>query len=209
RSAGLIEPDGEGWAISEAGRAHLKRAGSVSSENPFADQHRDLGPHTVMSDHGRMETLVGDLSHSPLARYARRLGDGPPALEPVHIAAGERLRADYHRSTMSARLTSDWTRSPGGKGRTAAGLAAEPPASRLAAKDQVLDALGAVGPGLDRLLVNICLRETGMERSERALGWPARAGLPALRIALDRLAVHYAMKAAGPRADPFCEPGGA
>ncbi|MEO1040484.1 MAG: hypothetical protein AAFX09_13175, partial [Pseudomonadota bacterium] len=45
RSAGLIEPDGEGWAISEAGRAHLKRAGSVSSENPFADQHRDLGPH--------------------------------------------------------------------------------------------------------------------------------------------------------------------
>lgn len=66
-----------------------------------------------------------------------------------------------------------------------------------------MDALAAAGPGLDRLLLSVCLIETGMTKAERALGWPERAGLPALAMALERLAVFYGFKAPDAPADPF------
>jgi len=40
----------------------------------------------------------------------------------------------------------------------------------------------------------VVIRETGMGIAERDLGWPERTGAPALKLALDRLAIHYRLK---------------
>jgi hypothetical protein len=116
-------------------------------------------------------------------------------LEPVHASAGQILVRDYERSALTSRVTMNWSPAAGGnKTRAAPKDRSDAPASRLDAQTRVLDALDAVGPGLDRLLMNVLLRETGMTRAERDLGWPERTGAPALKLALDRLAIHYRLK---------------
>ncbi len=203
--AGLVEPGKrESFTLTEAGRAHLRRNrdGAGEGAQPFADQHREIEARAVMTPTGRIETVRANRLASPLARYAVAREGRAPLLERVHVTAGERLRADYDASSMRSRLVADWSGQPR-QGRHGSRDPADAPARMLDAKTRVMDALAAVGPGLDRLLVNVCLRETGMERAERDLGWPGKAGVPALRLALDRLAIHYGLKPAGRTADPF------
>ena len=203
-SGGLIEADGEGgYVIAAAGRARLRREDAPAGEG-FADQHRRMGRREVIDEAGRFSTVRADLdSVSPVARYARSRDDSPPLLDPVHVTAAETLARDYERSALRSRVTSDLTAPPQAKTRGAPHDPADLPARRLDARARVMDALGAAGPGLDRLLVDVVLRESGVAAAERDLGWPARAGAPALRLALDRLAVHYRLKAPARTADPF------
>jgi len=141
---------------------------------------------------------------SPLARYAQPQGGRAPLLEPVHLSAAEILVRDYERSALTSRVTQDWSGLPGvGRTRSAPKDRAETPGHRLDAQARVLDALRDVGPGLDRLLIQVLIREAGMATAERALGWPARTGASALRLALDRLAVHYRLQPPPRVADPF------
>ncbi|PWE17007.1 hypothetical protein DDZ18_09895 [Marinicauda salina] len=203
-SDGLIEPAGQGaYVLAEAGLARLRRAEAPAGEG-FAAQHRRMGRREVIDEAGRLNAVRADLdSVSPVARYARAQGDVPPLLDPVHVTAAETLARDYERSALRSRVTSDWTAPPQAKTRGAPRDPADLPASRLDARARVMDALAAAGPGLDRLLVDVVLRETGMSAAERDLGWPARAGAPALRLALERVAVHYRLKAPAKTADPF------
>lgn len=135
-----------------------------------------------------------NLAESPLARWMkpdRRTGTS--WLTPEEFEAGERLRADYHRSVLADRITSDWDGylAPVRSGRPRAREAA--PLSAQDAKDRVMSALAAAGPGLDRIVSAVCLRETGLEAAEQADNWPRRSGKAMLKLALQRLAIHYGM----------------
>ncbi len=201
-SSGLVEPGKAGIVITEAGRARLRRE-RAAPERAFSEQHAEIGVKPVIDPDGVIRELAANLSQSPLARYAKPAAGRPALIEPVHAAAGETLRANYDASALRSPVTSDWTRPPMGRtGRGPRDPAAVP--DRMAdARTRVMDALAAAGPGLDRLLVNVCLRETGMGAAERELGWPERSGVHALRLALERLAVHYRLKTPDRVADPF------
>lgn len=192
------------WHLSVAGRARLKRgqADPAGDAGPFAAQHRTPVPRPVMQPDGRIALASANLDASPLARYALARNGRPALLERVHVTAADRLRADYDASTLRSRLTSNWTGVPRAGPRGGHDPAGAP-ARALDARTRVMDALEAVGPGLDRLLVNIVIRETGMERAVRDLDWPDKAGATALRLALERLAVHYGLKRPARVADPF------
>lgn len=205
-SDGTLAADesGASWSVTEAGLARLKRLqqSHEDDEGRFAAQHRTLRPRSVMDPHGRMAVALANADASPVARYAVARPGRPALLEPVHVTAADRLRADYDASTLRSRVTSDWSgvpRSGPRSGHDPAGA----PARALDARTRVMDALAALGPGLDRLLINIVIRETGMERAVLDLGWPDKAGATALRLALERLAVHYGLKRAARVADPF------
>jgi hypothetical protein len=203
--SGLVEPGADkSFTITFAGRACLRRAreGAGEEAQPFAAQHREMETRPVMTREGRIELARANRLASPLARYAAGREGHPALLDRVHVTAGDRLRADYDASSMRSRLVADWSGQPR-QGRQGPRDSADAPARMLDAKTRVMDALAAVGPGLDRLLVNVCLRETGMERAERELGWPGKSGAPALRLALERLAIHYGLTRAGQVADPF------
>jgi len=203
---GVLEAGPHGLVLTGAGLARLKREGAAGD---FAAQHRRTGPRIVMAPDGRVQTVQADLdAASPLARYARARGDQPALIAPLHLAAAAILRQDYERSALMTRVTMDWSGQPGAKVRRAPRDRSDAPAGRLAAQARVLDALAAVGPGLDRLLVALVLREAPMGSAERDLGWPARSGAPALRLALDRLAVHYRLTAPAAAANPFSAAGG-
>ena len=61
----------------------------------------------------------------------------------------------------------------------------------MAARDRVSAALAVVGPGLADAVLRVCCFLEGLEACERRMGWSARSGKVVLKIALQRLAVHY------------------
>jgi hypothetical protein len=192
-SAGALDEEADGYRLTIEGRARLDRA-DARTDQPFADQHRTLAVRRVMEADGARSALADANACAPLARYLRPQGGKPALLEAVHASAASILVRDYERSALTSRLTMSWSPTSGGKTRSAPKDRAEAPGVRLDAQKRVLDALDAVGPGLDRLLTNVLLREVGMCRAERELGWPERTGAPALKLALDRLAIHYRLK---------------
>ena len=56
---------------------------------------------------------------------------------------------------------------------------------------QVGQALGFLGPGLSETALRCCCLLEGLETTEKYMGWAARWGKVVLRIALQRLVLHY------------------
>ncbi len=181
-------------AVSAQGRAWLRRA--LSFGDGFADQHRETEPQTLTDDAGKPQRVQVDLSESPLAWLAgRKRADGRPWLDAAQVRAGERLRADYTRAGLVARVTADWSAAGGGRTRRsgARGGLADLNDAALDARDRVRRALAAVGPELSGVLVDVCCELQGLEGVERKHGWPARSGKLVLRLALSGLARHYGL----------------
>lgn len=187
------EPSGR-YALTGEGIAHVKRA--LASAQPFQAQHQDMGTRYVSDGEGRGQVRVVNLAESPLAWLASRKGpDGKPFLSGPQVEAGERLREDYNRAQLMARVTVDWTLPLSGNARsTDRGLTISEAA--LAARQRVQGALAAVGPGLDDILVRVCCHLQGLEEAEKLLRWPPRAAKIVLAIALESLAKHYGLVAA-------------
>ena len=146
----------------------------------------------VAAEDGSAETLRVNLGESPLGWLARRKGsDGAPFLTPEEVEAGERLRADFEAAQMGPRVTQDWrsflTPLDGAKGPAA------PAEGPRAARDRLAGALADLGPGLADAALRACCFLEGLEATERRMGWSARSGKVVLKIALQRLALHYGL----------------
>lgn len=170
-------------AITEAGRAHVRRAGAPAGADPFRAQHSSLAP--------RAGGLV-DEGESPLAWLARRKDrDGRPYLRHAEIEAGERFRRDVERAQILQRVTVTWEAPvDGGSGAGSAGVMGD---LAFEARRRFDAACGAMGAELAGLLVDVCGYLKGLETVECERGWPPRSGKVVLRIALARLAGHYGL----------------
>lgn len=121
-------------------------------------------------------------AESPLSWLAAR-----GLVDPRQVEAGERLRCDYERAQLGARVTMNWdsVRVDGGGDRL------DPATAHLAAKRRFDAAIADAGRGLSDVLWRVICAGESVPVAERALGWPARAGRLVLTLALDRLADHY------------------
>jgi Domain of unknown function (DUF6456) len=186
----LIEACANGYRISAAGRARLKR--ELSPAEPFQSQHGARRPELRTRDDGGEQLVIVNDAESPLAWLARRKDkSGEALITPCQFAAGERLRADYTYAALNPRLTSRYDASPSGRG--GGNDAAHLSDTMLAARQRVTRALAAVGPELGGVLVDVCCHLMGLEDAERREGWPKRSGKVVLQIALTALARHYGL----------------
>lgn len=188
RADGLITGDDDSGYVLAASASDLAQR----RDGDFRTPHQSTVRRNIFEPSGRITSREIDLSGSPLARWAPGKG-GSGWLSQAEFEAGERLRDDYHRSVLSERVTSDWAGylAPARSGK--ARSKEDAPQSALDAKQRVLRALEAVGPGLDGMLSRICLRELGLEAAEAEGGWPSRSGKALLKLALQRLALHYGL----------------
>ena len=108
--------------------------------------------------------------------------------------AGERLRVDFERAQLGARVTMAWDAAPISGARGAAGPGAEAGMAQIDAKRRFDAAIAAAGPGLSDILWRVVCAGEGMREAESALGWPARAGKLVLTLALDRVADFYRIR---------------
>jgi len=182
------------FRITNVGRAALKRLlaqeGCKRARSAFQEQHRVFGERTVVANDGsNAEVLRYNLAESPLSLLARKKdANGALYLSADLLEAGERFRADFEAAQMGPRLAQNWDRfltsgissgwSTGGEGNTQAH-------ERFSAALQIL------GPGLGDVALRVCCFLEGVQKAEKRLGWAARSGKVVLKIALQRLAIHY------------------
>lgn len=128
---------------------------------------------------------------TPLMILARRKEkDGAPFLMPRHIAAAERLREDFELAALGLPAAFDWT-------SVLSGEAQGDRPEEAPAFARTVAALETLGSGLGDMALRCCCQLEGLEAAEQAMGWSARSGKIVLRIALERLAAHYAQGGQG------------
>jgi Domain of unknown function (DUF6456) len=191
----LISHSDQTLRCSEQAHTWRKRCLADSPQDAFAEQHRDMHKVNLIDTEGCLFTAHKNVAESPLA-WLRRHGDKDkvPFLSAPEFAAAERLRDDYYRSSLSQKLCADWGAPARGKHtqgpRNAVLDAAD---NALASKDRFMDALAALGPGLDDLVFALCIRETSLSAIEKSRKWPKRTAKVVLKLALERLARHYGL----------------
>lgn len=183
---------GEALLLTDAGRAHLRRADAPEPESRFFHQHRDTEVVAMETETGRRRVRV-DAEESPLTWLRRRKGrDGQPLIDDASYEAGERLRTDIMLAGLLPGVTARWDATPG---RGGPGTPAEATDRMVAARQRIRSAFDAVGGDFSDLLMDLCGFLKGLELIERERQWPPRSGKVVVRIALARLAEHYGIEA--------------
>lgn len=136
-----------------------------------------------------MRHVTVNVAESPIAWLASR-----GMLTASQLAAGERLRADYERAGLAARVTMRWDAAPPGRARGGSrggARASDASLARIDAHRRFHAALDIAGPGLADICWRVICAGEGIGCAEKGLGWPARSGKLVLGLALDRLARFY------------------
>ena len=130
---------------------------------------------------------------SPVAILARRRDkSGQPFLQPDQVVAADRMREDFVMAGLEgmalqpADAFAEALEARKGPQRNIAR------AGTRAARLRIITALRELGPGLADIVLRCCCFQQGVEAAEAELAWSARSGKIVLRIALERLAHHYA-----------------
>ncbi len=132
-----------------------------------------------------MRHVTVNVAESPIAWLASR-----GLLTSAQLQAGERLRADYERGGLSARVTMRWDAAPPAGNRGGA-RSSDASLARIDAHRRFHDAVDHVGPGLSDICWRVICAGEGIGYAEKAMGWPARSGKLVLVLALDRLTRFY------------------
>ena len=132
-----------------------------------------------------MRHVAVNVAQSPIAWLASR-----GHLTDAQLRAGERLRTDYERAGLAARVTMRWDAAPPGKSRGGT-RASDASLARIDAHRRFHAAVEHVGPGLADICWRVICAGEGIGGAEKALGWPSRSGKLVLTLALDRLARFY------------------
>jgi len=179
--------------LTEAGRAHLRRARAGEPEAAFLHQHRETAEATIRTEAGLVRVRV-DTEESPLDWLRRRKNrNGEPMIDEAAYQAGERLRTDIMLAGLLPGVTARWDAIPTGSGPVSPSEATD---RMVAARQRIRHAFDAVGADFSDLLMDLCGFLKGLEQIERERGWPQRSAKIVVRLALARLAEHYGIEAA-------------
>lgn len=132
-----------------------------------------------------MRRVTVNVAESPIAWLASR-----GMLTEPQLRAGERLRADYERAGLSARVTMRWDAAPPARSRGGA-RASDASLARMDAHRRFHAAVDHAGPGLADICWRVVCAGEAIGAAEKAMQWPARSGKLVLGLALDRLAQFY------------------
>lgn len=194
--AGLIVMGRDGVGrLSKAGRAWLKQ--HLASPAPEVRHQRMRRMQTVPSGNGQSDEVLVNLCESPLVWLRkRRDAHGKAMITEAEFEAGERLRRDFTKAQLMPKTTASWSsasgparnrRKNGSRTNNEQNLSDEV----YAARSRVAEALHAVGPEFETLLLDTCCFLRGFEASENSYGWPRRSAKLVLKLALSALARHY------------------
>jgi hypothetical protein len=193
------------YTITAAGRSALRGfvAAEESARAGFSEAQAHFeGPAQAWDAVDGKAALAGPRSEksqrirynaveSPVMTLSRRKDkNGEIFLPPELVAAAERLREDFELAQMGEKTPQDWEAFVAGTVPDAADKSM-PEYGAEAAKLRVASALADLGPGLGDVALRCCCYLEGMEQAESRMGWSARSGKIVLRIALQRLQVHY------------------
>lgn len=165
------------YVLTQAGQ------GALRAHQATLGDDTDAG-HGRRARYGQTESPVNVLAR-------RRDKEGHPFLLPAMVVAAERLREDFVTAKLDGLVLApveEFLLQIEGRKLIGPNLA---PPGTASARRRVLDGLRDLGPGLGDVALRCCCFNEGVEAAEIALGWSARSGKIVLRIALNRLRLHY------------------
>ncbi|MEO1490884.1 MAG: DUF6456 domain-containing protein [Pseudomonadota bacterium] len=196
------------YQITDVGRSFLRRTlaeetvdrkpggGLAEAPVPYLGQHQAMADKLMMDPAtGKSSAVRINIGESPIGWLTRRKGpDGKPFLAPEEVDAAERLRTDFETANIGPQVAQDWRKflTPSDK-YSGSPRAGEPGEGPMMARDRVMKALAALGPGLADVALRTCCFLEGLESCERRMGWSSRSGKVVLQIALKRLVEHYGL----------------
>lgn len=183
----LVEASDNGLGLTMVGQGWSARTADPLSGNRLLATR--VLPDDAAKPVARQRVVIANLAESPLG-WLRSRG----LVSERQFEAGERLRGDWTVAGLGPRVTMRWDDGPRGGGARGPDAPLDPTLSQIAAKQRTQAAMAAVGSGLSDILWRVVCDGEGMERAEKALGWPARAGRVVLCLALDRLADCYSLR---------------
>lgn len=148
----------------DPGYAHRAKTAKAHGVNDaYANQHRQLEAREIYHPDGIKRPARINNHLSTLTRLASRMDkNGQTFLAQDEIEAAKRFASDYARSMMAAVNTQNFG-GAAGRERRATNTAEHISISALDARKHVMDALEAVGPGLDKALTALCGSDISME----------------------------------------------
>lgn len=188
----LVREEGARLVLTAAGRGWTARTARPDMPNRLLVERPLAGDAAAPATAGPTRparTVTVNLAESPLGWLKAR-----GLVEPRQFEAGERLRADWETAGLAPRVTMRWGEAAPSATRRGPGSAIDPTMAQISAKRRMQAAMDAAGPGLKDVLWRVACAGEGLEASERALGWPKRAGKLVLLMALDRVADHYGIR---------------
>ena len=169
-------------SVAQSGFSEIQTAFDADADALFPDQSGSTEEPSRRVRYTSAET--------PLTLLARRKDrNGNPFLGADLVAAGERLREDFELSRIGLRAGKGWD-------HVLSSAERETPVPESgygpgAARARIAKALRDLGPGLGDVALRCCCYLEGLETAEKRMGWSARSGKIVLRIALQRLKLHY------------------
>jgi hypothetical protein len=158
---------------------------------------REVAPGLFQLE-GQATKPVTNSAESPLFRLAlTKQPDGTTVVDAEQFRAGERLREDYEKAHLSARITMNYdanTIVQRRSSRFSDNHISNLSDAALNAREELHRALEAVGPELSGLLLHVCCLAGGLEQAELRMKLPKRSSKALLQVALTRLARHYGFK---------------
>lgn len=188
QSFSFVEKQQENWVLSDVGRSFLRR--QLAPLDKYRCQHLDI----ITKKNHLGEVYEINMNENPLFWLRKRKGtDGKYIISEAQMRAGLRLQQDFFLATNKPKMTIDLTQVRTSNSHKSFEGA---PMSEMAidARLRMQKAIKLLGPGLADIALEVCCYMQGLERAERHLGWPKRAGKVVLQIALARLALLYRMK---------------
>ncbi|MBF0680912.1 MAG: hypothetical protein IR164_18450 [Devosia sp.] len=129
-------------------------------------------------------------------RLLGAVGSEPPFLGPQHGQAASRLMHCFERARLTQRVTMSYDPARIGGQRGSAG-----PAEITDSATDARKRLAALADAMPRdcwgVLFDVCGHDLGLQEIEAARNWPRRSAKLVLRVALEQLAAHYGLEAAG------------
>lgn len=158
-------------------------------ENGFHEAQAGFNPQQEATTSNRR--LRYNAAETPLSALARRKDrDGKPFLNPQQVQAGERLREDFELAQMGPDVALGWDQFLKG-GAILDRTSGDVDDGCVRARDRMARAFDDLGEGLSDVALRCCCYLEGLEVAEKRMGWSARSGKIVLRIALQRLRLHY------------------
>jgi hypothetical protein len=186
---GAVAVRGDVYVITAAGRARTTRQSALERAAAYVAQHGGLVSREVMDHAGDVAPVQARPLSDLRARLERlKTPDGAPFFSRGELALADRLRGDADLAAVGVTRGVDWSAPP--KGTTARGPGAGPEASLAAVLDarrRLDQSLARLAPPQRELVRLVVLQEERLEVAERRLGWPARSGKLALKLALAQL----------------------
>ncbi|WP_298913620.1 DUF6456 domain-containing protein [uncultured Algimonas sp.] len=157
----------------------------------YGQSAREVVERTEYVRGGAERPVRRNVRGSVVLRLARRQDrDGTPLLSDAQITAAHRYTADLMRAGEGRIGTSD-VAAPRVDGTRRHDAAEDAAIARIDGSRSLRAARQMLGARMSRLLNAVCGANERLEAIERAEDWSRGTGLTVLRIALDRLVVHY------------------